>query len=510
VIIVGTLFATTLLLKIQEMKKLAIFIFPVIFLAIDLYSQQGNPSGLILYKNIVYTSRGNPILLMDIYLPSTKPASAGIGIAQEEPLKLSNGINRPKWPVLIWIPGSLSNKFPTPVAAYTGNGYAVVSLQIDKESEKTVNIDNAVTFLNTYAEIYHIDAGHIGIIHPDKTGYEAVIWNKNLRLSNSLSEAKIKTRFIAREDFNFSMLQSEECTNVLLGFFDKNLRKGQHVKSDPLSLSCPPDSWVDPVTNPIPNTTYHLFATRVRGQNTHGSYLLYLPADYDISNKKYPVIYWLHGGNGNSREGNWMCARMNDAMKKGEMPKSIIVFVQGLPVGWYNNSKDGSMPVEDVIIRDLIPHIDSTYRTFTSAEARGIEGMSMGGYGSLHLGFKYPELFGVVSSIAPSITTFEMERKEIIAPVFENDTLYFNMNSPAELARKNAGYIMKNTSIRLLVGDKDFLFDLINNFSLLLDDLKISHKYSIARGADHDYRQVIEKLDSDPFTFWRDAFKPFE
>jgi enterochelin esterase-like enzyme len=306
------------------------------------------------------------------------------------------------------------------------------------------------------------------------------------------------------------MLQSEECTNALLGFFDKNLRKGLQIISDPLSLSCPMDSWADPVTNPIPGTTYHLFATRVRGQNTYGSYLLYLPPDYDLSNIRYPVIYWLHGGNGNSREGSWMCGKMNEAIQNGDMNKAIIVFVQGLPVGWYNNSKDGTMPVEDVIIRDLIPHIDSTYRTFTRREARGIEGMSMGGYGSLHLGFKYPELFGVVSSIAPSITTFEMERKEVIAPVFENDTLYFNMNSPAELVRKNAGYIMGKTHIRLLVGDKDFLFDLVDGFSQLLDDLKISHKYSIARGAGHDYREVIERLDFNSFTFWREAFKQFE
>ena len=76
--------------------------------------------------------------------------------------------------------------------------------------------------------------------------------------------------------------------------------------------------------------------------------------------------------------------------KNGSMLPCIVVFVQGLPIGWYNNSKDGTMPVEDVIIRDLIPHIDNTYRTINRREARGIDGMSMGGYGSLHLGFKYP------------------------------------------------------------------------------------------------------------------------
>jgi endo-1,4-beta-xylanase len=133
--------------------------------------------------------------------------------------------------------------------------------------------------------------------------------------------------------------------------------------------------------------------------------------------------------------------------------------------------------------------------------------MSMGGYGSLHLGFKYPELFGVVSSIAPSITTYEMERKEVILPTFEDDVDYFNANSPTTLIQNNAGYLRKNTIIRLLVGDQDFLYDLIQKFHQQLTDLQINHQYAIAKGADHDYREVISKLDFDSFTFWYTAFE---
>jgi enterochelin esterase-like enzyme len=201
-----------------------------------------------------------------------------------------------------------------------------------------------------------------------------------------------------------------------------------------------------------------------------------------------------------------MCGQLDAAMKRGDMPPCIVVFVQGLPIGWYNNSKDGTMPVEDVIIKDLIAHIDATYRTINRREARGIDGMSMGGYGSLHLGFKYPELFGVVSSIAPSITSFAMERKEVIAPTFEDDTAYFNVNSPSTLVKVNADYIRNHTTIRLLVGDKDFLFDLIQHFHQQLKDLQISHHYGIATGADHDYREVISKLDFNAFAFWASAF----
>jgi enterochelin esterase-like enzyme len=197
---------------------------------------------------------------------------------------------------------------------------------------------------------------------------------------------------------------------------------------------------------------------------------------------------------------------MDSAMRIGSMVPCIVVFVQGLPIGWYNNSKDGTMPVEDVIIRDLIPHVDDTYRTINQREARGIDGMSMGGYGSLHLGFKYPELFGVVSSIAPSIMSFEKERKEVLVHTFEDDAAYFNMNHPVTLVQKNADYLRQHTVIRLLVGDRDFLFDIVQQFHLQLNDLKINHHYAIAEDADHDYKQVIVNLGFNAFEFWGSAF----
>jgi hypothetical protein len=61
-----------------------------------------------------------------------------------------------------------------------------------------------------------------------------------------------------------------------------------------------------------------------------------------------------------------------------------------------------------------------------------------------------------------------------------------------------------------MVGDEDFLFELIRKFHLRLNSLEINHQYDIARGAGHDYREVIEKLDFDSFEFWNDAFGPVE
>jgi enterochelin esterase-like enzyme len=493
------------------MKRSAVLLALIAGLFFPGISQPEPGNSFTLYRDLVYSKDGNTSWLLDLYLPGGASLPAGVGVTGKE-----QEMNAPKKQatsaraVIIWIPATGNDKFPTPVAAWVGNGFAVVCLQARQEATVLNDLSKALDYLQGNAATFDLEMENIGLIQQHPGGYRAAIWQRDMLQLKPVGAATLQMNIVAASDPDFSILQSGENSGVLLTFFDKHLRNGKQTKSDPLALKCPKDSWVDPITNPIPGTTYHLFPTPVRGKNLQGSYLIYLPRDYATSGERYPVIYWLHGGNGNSREGAWMCGQLDTAMQRGDMPPCIVVFVQGLPIGWYNNSKDGTMPVEDVIIKDLIPHIDATYRTINRREARGIDGMSMGGYGSLHLGFKYPELFGVVSSIAPSITSYEMERKEVIMPTFEDDTAYFNANSPSTLVKVNADYLRNNTTIRLLAGDKDFLYDLIQHFHQQLKDLQISHQYGIAPGADHDYREVISKLEFNAFAFWGSAFKSVE
>lgn len=489
------------------MKNLALLILIEAFFSIHLLSQPGPGNLFSVHRNMVYTGKNNRTLKLDLYLPGGQFMPAGIGVSTKQPQQgIPGEADLSARPVLIWLPGNGKDIFPTPITGYVGNGYALVSLQVENEFSCWKNAGQAMEYLQQHAEGFNLDTDKAGLILPVTGGYLAAIWQNGLQKQKPLAESVLQMKIVAAGDPDYSILQSGENTRQLIRFFDNHLRNGLHTESDPLALRCPPDSWIDPVTNPIPGTTYKLFPTPVRGENEKGSYLIYLPKDYKTSDTRYPVIYWLHGGNGNSRDGAWMCAQMDAAMQNGSMVQSIVVFVQGLPIGWYNNSKDGTMPVEDVIIRDLIPHIDNTYRTINRRGARGIDGMSMGGYGSLHLGFKYPELFGVVSSIAPSITTFEKERKEVLVRTFEDDAAYFHVNHPAALVQKNAAYLRENTVIRLLVGDRDFLFDIVQQFHRQLNDLQINHQYEVAKDADHDYKQVIVNLGFNAFEFWGNAF----
>jgi enterochelin esterase-like enzyme len=490
-------------------KAMVILLFPFVFSG-SLYSQPMSGDGFRLKRNLVYYSKDNIAHYLDIHIPGGESMAGGIGVSgKDQKPETSENTQVTSIPVVIWLAGPGRGIFPTPVAGLVGNGYAIVSVESKNDSEIVSDLYLTINYIKENSQKFNLNTENFGIIQHIENGYLAVVWSEGMGKLKSLSDATVRINMAVPYDTNYVKLQASENISLITGFFDKYLRNGVHQESDPLSLKCPPDSWVDPITNPIPGTTYHLFPTPSRGKGTEGSYLIYLPEDYNRSKNRYPVIYWLHGGNGNSREGAWMCEKMNEAMQKGDMPHCIVVFVQGLPIGWYNNSVDGAMPVEDVIIKDLIPHIDAAYRTIARHEGRGIDGMSMGGYGSLHLGFKYPELFGVVSSIAPSITTYEMERKEVIFPTFGNDTAYFNRNSPSTLVEINADRIKGKTSIRLLIGDKDFLYDLLQEFHHKMQKLGLDHQYSVAKDAGHDYREVIMKLEGNSFLFWKEAFRNF-
>jgi enterochelin esterase-like enzyme len=266
------------------------------------------------------------------------------------------------------------------------------------------------------------------------------------------------------------------------------------------------EEWIDPIKDAPAGTTYHLFSTPSRGPETEASYLIYLPPGYrKNSGARYPVIYWLHGGRGSQREGAWMAEQIDKAISRKEMPEVIMVLVQGLPTVRYVNTKDGTRPVESVIIKDLVPHIDNTYRTINDRKSRGIEGMSMGGFGSLHLGFKFTDLFGVVSALAPSITEMADEPVEV-RENFGFDESYYTANSPWTIVAEKANIIKGNTKVRLLVGDQDKLLPLVKQYHLLLDSLSIDHQFAIIAGAQHRYDEIISKANFNTFLFWTEAF----
>ncbi|HMC89118.1 MAG TPA: DUF4965 domain-containing protein, partial [Gemmataceae bacterium] len=130
-------------------------------------------------------------------------------------------------------------------------------------------------------------------------------------------------------------------------------------------------------------------------------YNIILPARYEQSSDRYPVLYLLHGFSSNYTA--W--ARMG--VPEYARPFDLIVVMPDVGNSWYvnwANSDDGQMNQwEDFIIKDLIGHVDATYRTIARREGRAINGLSMGGYGGLTLGLRHPDLFCSIGSHSGAI-----------------------------------------------------------------------------------------------------------
>lgn len=304
-----------------------------------------------------------------------------------------------------------------------------------------------------------------------------------------------------------------------------SLTDGERSLEDSLALPTGKTDWVDPVRATPARTHYVLYPTPHRGENTEGSCMVYLPDEYESRpDKRFPVIYYLHGGAGNQREGRWLIRRIDAAIRAGRMRPVIVVCPQALPIGWYINAnvcdpKVTSGPIEDVLIEDLIPYIDTRFRTVATREGRGIEGFSMGGRGALLLAFKHPGLFGAVSSVAGAVVNWDEEPLQRALECTFGDVnnllsrLYFEAWHPQVFACQQANRIRGNgINIRLFVGDKDRLYEengrrITERFHTFLDALQIPHTYQVVPGADHNPEALFaEEVNPYDTSFWERAF----
>ncbi len=279
------------------------------------------------------------------------------------------------------------------------------------------------------------------------------------------------------------------------------------------------DTWIDSNREVPVRTHYVLYPTTHRGEGTQGSMMIYLPEGYDTqAAQRYPVIYYLHGKGTNQREGAWVIERIDAAIQKGILDPLIVVCPQGLPKGYYMNGRTEDRkcktgPVEDVIIEDLIPYVDSHYRTIASREGRALEGFSMGGRGSMFYAFKHPDLFCAASGGAPATvhwdTRFMPKDQEETAGNIRNPKSreWFEANHPLVYARQNAARIAATQQVRIYVGDQDHLRDEVTAFADSLTALGIPHAFTLVPGAKHDPKQVFDPQVNDyDVNFWQMLF----
>ncbi len=227
-------------------------------------------------------------------------------------------------------------------------------------------------------------------------------------------------------------------------------------------------------------------------------YCVVLPPSFDADKARhFPVLYFLHGLGDNEQffvhSGAWnLVEDMRDA---GEL-KEFLIATPDARSTFYINARDGKERYEDFLVQEFFPYIESRYRAAPGRANRGISGISMGGYGALHLAFRHPQLFSSVSAHSAALidrlpnflagTAPNSPRSRVLGGVFGNppDPSFWDQNSPIAMARTAN---LAGLKIYFDCGDEDdFGFDSgATALDKVLTSRRVPHEFHIYPGR-HD------------------------
>jgi endo-1,4-beta-xylanase len=208
-------------------------------------------------------------------------------------------------------------------------------------------------------------------------------------------------------------------------------------------------------------------------------YCIYLPPDYSrAAAARYPVIYNLHGAGGNELHGFEEAQILDRGIRSGKFPPMILVMPNGGKATLYKDSQDGKFMGETTIVKELIPHIDKTYRTIAARHGRCIEGFSMGGRGSTRLAMKYPDMFcSLFNQSGNVVHVADSYPNGYLGP----DKSRYIDNDAYLLLKKNLDRIKGRLRIQMWCGTQD---------PGHLPTVREFHQALLAAGVDHTYMEI--------------------
>lgn len=239
------------------------------------------------------------------------------------------------------------------------------------------------------------------------------------------------------------------------------------------------------VVETIPSTgtvvTDSLVSPSLGGQRR--TILVYLPPTYYThlgQNKRYPVLYLLHGSPGQAHDwftGGKANQSADTLIDLGKIPELILVLPdgksqQGTPSEWANSYNQHEL-IESYVVNDVVKYIDSKYRTIPDAAHRSIGGQSMGAFGATNIAVQHPDIFGSVISLGGY---YYAE-----GGVWGNNAAYMRQNSPADVlpTQKQAWKLLFFLGAGKL--DQPYYTD-TQNFAHELASLHIAYHLDIQQG----------------------------
>jgi enterochelin esterase-like enzyme len=266
-------------------------------------------------------------------------------------------------------------------------------------------------------------------------------------------------------------------------------------------------TWVNkPEAAALPiGVSHHTYFSKSMGHDV--GYCIYLPPGYSQSaTLRYPVIYSLHGAGGDETRGLLAAEVLHEGIQLKRWPEMILVFPNGGKTTLYKDSYDGKSMAETTVVKELIPHIDATYRTIADRHGRCIEGFSMGGRGSTRLALKYPDLFCSLFNQAGNVyhvsELFDAPPNEDYRVYLGPDKQRYLDNDPYLLLSKNLDRIKGKLRIQIFCGTlDDGHLPSIRDFHAALLKAGVDHTYFEIEGLAHERTKMINQFRSIWFDY---------
>lgn len=287
----------------------------------------------------------------------------------------------------------------------------------------------------------------------------------------------------------------------------------------------------------------------LEGNSPDRDVYVFLPPSYDASaNKRYPVVYFLHGYSVGADAYDGL-AKFQEAVDQAAATGNEMIVVMPDVLTRFKGAMFSASPTtgdfERYVAHDLVSYIDGHYRTIADARSRGLSGHSMGGYGTLKIAEKYPGIFSSIYAMAPcclspgNVTAEQLQSVADLtpeslataqgfalatpaqlsawAPDPQNPPFYvstavkdgvvdplllarLHANSPLVLLPQYVPALKALEAIRVEVGDKDFLLRDDTWMHEELDRFGVAHEWQVFEG-DHGNR-VNARIRSELLPFF--------
>ncbi len=228
--------------------------------------------------------------------------------------------------------------------------------------------------------------------------------------------------------------------------------------------------------------------------NMDRKYAVYLPPDYESSQRSYPVLYLLHGG-GDDQTG-WVqfgevLTIADKAIKEGSATAMIIVMPDANTGqrGYFNDIR-GQWKYEDFFFQEFMPHVEKAYRIKSDKRYRAVSGLSMGGGGSFMYALHHPELFSAACPLSASTGPISLEQlktnlRNNKVDIADSTVIasYYNRHSALALVNNMPDSLKKSVRWYIDCGDDDFLYEGNSLVHIAMKKNNIPHEFRIRDGA---------------------------